>query len=235
MGVRKFECFAMAIVRSPNQKSKLLATSPGQKSVPTAAVGLRVRRGLVAAMEQQMWFFGCDAACADGNLLVRYGFQRYRQEVQPGESSSYSFFWRPPADKNMPVAQVDLHGWCAALHPLGSHRTEGGFLYVRARNRIGWYDAVAPPAPGEYDEQAAARQAFRSLGRSPEAGFCRAAARFLGWIEEYEGWIEAACGPGYRRRCFGRAPLPWLPPNEARDWLGRYCQEITRFVCQFES
>ena len=101
-------------------------------STPGGCGGLRVRRLLVAAMEQQMWFFGCDAACADGNLLVRYGFRRYRQEVQPGESSSYRFLWRPPAARDTPPAQVDLHGWCAGLHPLGGSRMEGGFLYVRA-------------------------------------------------------------------------------------------------------
>ena len=180
-----------------------------------------------------MWFFGCDAACADGNLLVRYGFERHRREVQPGESSSYRFLWRPQEGQDAPEAQVDLHGWCAGLHPLGSRRAEGGFLYVRARQRVGWYDAPTPPAPGEYDEQAAARQAFRALGRSPEAGFCRAAARFLGWIEEYEGWIKAACGPGYRRRCFERAPSPWLPPEQGRAWLTGYRHRLAIFTDPF--
>ena len=198
------------------------------KAVPPSSItGLRVRRFLVAAMEQQMWFFGCDAACADGNLLVLYGFRRYRPENHRGESSRYRFLWHPPSAEPSPesAAKVDLHGWCAGLHPARSNGA-GGFLYVRARNRLGWYDAPEPPTPGAYDDDPAARRAFRLLGCRPEPGFCRAAALFFGWVEEYESWIERTCGPGYRRRCHGRAPLPWLPPTEARVWLGRYRQEV---------
>ena len=182
---------------------------------PAGCVGLRVRRFLVAAMEQQMWFFGCDAACADGNLLVRYGFRRYRPAGHRGESSRYRFHWCSSADSRSAgradeAALVDLHGWCAGFHPR-ARRSPGGFLYVRAGNRLGWYDAPLPPAPGEYDDDPAARRAFRLLGRCPEPGFCRAAALFFVWVEEYESWIERTCGADYRRRCHGRAPLPWLP------------------------
>lgn len=168
-----------------------------------------------------MWFFGCDAACADGNLLVRYGFHRYREAEHPGDSSRYRLRWCPAAGTGLPDAQVDLHGWCAGLHPLGTHRMEGGFLYTRDRNRLGWYDAPAPPVPGDYDSRV-----FHTLGRRPETGFCQAAARFLAWVSEYENWIEGTCGPRYRSRCFERAPLPWLPPFEGRAWLASYRQHL---------
>lgn len=199
--------------------------------VPPRCFGLRVRRALAAAMEQQMWFFGCDAACADGNLLVRYGFQRFRLSGHRGESSRYRFHWRCSERALVGClhavedALVDLHGWCACLHP-GTDGAQGGFLYVRAGNRLGWYDAPHPPMPGEYDDDPAARRAFRLLGRRPEHGFCRAAALFLSWVEDYEGWIERTCGADYRRRCHGRAPLPWLPPGEARGWLAQYRGEL---------
>lgn len=198
----------------------------GWPLVPTGCDGLRVRRFLVGAMEQQMWFFGCDAACADGNLLVRYGFARYRREQHRGESSCYRFLWCPDPGQTVPVAQVDLHGWCAGLHPVGPGSPAGGFLYLRARNRLGWYDAPAPPAPGDHEDDPAARRSFRVLGRCPEAGFRRSAAHFLGWLEHYERWIEAACGPRYRQRCFERAPQPWLPPSDGRRWLARYRQDL---------
>ena len=220
----------MSTVRSSKQKSKRLATKISHKSLLDTADGLKARRCLVAALEQQMWFFGCDAACADGNLLVHYGFRRHRLEDHPGQSSSYHFLWRSGGDLSLPATQVDLHGWCAGLHPLGDHGAEGGFLYVRARNRVGWYDAPTPPVPGAYDEEPAARRAFRTLGRCPESGFCRAAMRFLTWVEEYESWLECTCGSDYRRRCFERAPLPWLPPAEARGWFARYRQAISRHV-----
>ncbi len=193
--------------------------------VPAAAVGLKARRCLAAAMEQQMWFFGCDAACADGNLLARFGFRRHRPEGHRGESSCYRFLWSPDGAAGDGAARVDLHGWCAGLHSGG--KDGGGFLYVRAGNRLGWYDAPQPPAPGAYDDDPAARRAFRLLGCRLEHGFCRVAVLFLGWLEEYEGWIEQTCGPDYRRRCFQRAPLPWLPPADARGWLARYRREIT--------
>ena len=195
-------------------------------------VGLRVRRFLVAAMEQQMWFFGCDTTCADGNLLVRYGFKRYRLKGHRGETSRYRFHWRRSArvaagcHDAVEDALVDLHGWCAGLHR-GTCGGRGGFLYVRAGNRLGWYDAPQPPAPGEYDDDPDARGAFRLLGPRPERGFCRAAALFFAWVDDYESWIERTCGPDYRRRCHGRAPLPWLSPMEARGWLARYRQELS--------
>lgn len=174
-----------------------------------------------------MRFFGCDAACADGNLLVRYGFQRYRRETHRGESNCYRFLWRSKTGEDAPPAQVELHGWCAGLHPLGSRCRDGGFLYVHARNRVGWYDAPEPPAPGDYGDNPVARHTFRPLGRSPEAGFRRAASRFFGWVEEYESWVEATCGPNYRGRCHQRAPLPWLPPTEARAWLAAYRHDLS--------
>ena len=198
---------------------------------PVGYVGLRARRHLVAAMEQQMWFFGCDAACADGNLLVRYGFQRYRSGEHRGESSCYRFHWHLPPGASSDCcdagdACVDLHGWCAGFHP-GARCGWGGFLYVRAGNRLGWYDAPQPPAPGEYDDHPRGRRNFHLLGRRPGPGFCRVAGLFFGWVEEYEDWIERICGPDYRRRCHQRAPLPWLPPLDARGWLARYCEALT--------
>ena len=195
---------------------------------PVGCIGLRVRRFFVAAMEQQMWFFGCDAACADSNLLVRYGFERSRCDDHRGDSSCYRFRWRPRKMGGDAVdASVDLHGWCAGLQPLGAESREGGFLYVRARNRVGWYDAPEPPAPGDYDDLPDARRAFRALGRRPEPGFCRAAARFLDWLEEYEDWIKASHGFRYRQRCFERAPQPWLPPERGRAWLSDYRQALS--------
>ncbi len=204
-----------------------MATTSSGRIVPTGAAGLKVRRFLAGALEQQMWFFGCDAACADGNLLVRYGFGRYRRESHRGESSCYRFRWHPKTRRDAPAAVVDLHGWCAGLHPVGASRREGGFLYVRAGNRVGWYDAPEPPAPGSYDDLPTARRAFHALGRTPEPGFCRAAARFLDWLEGYESWIEDACGCRYRQRCFDQAPLPWLPPERGRAWLAEYRQELS--------
>ena len=213
-------------------KSGLAGRRERRTAVPLGVTGLRVRRFLVAAMEQQMWFFGCDAACTNGNLLVRYGFRRDRPEGHRGKSSRYRFLWQPAAAHYRlagPAAEpfrVDLHGWCAGIHP-ERHGGAGGFLYVRAGSRLGWYDAPEPPAPGEYDDDPAAVRAFRLLGRDPESGFRRAVSLFLGWVEEYESWVERTCGLDYRRRCHARAPLPWLPPSEARGWLARYRREIT--------
>ena len=220
--------------RSPHQipprgrKANAPSLRKHPDDLPTDIAGLRVRRSLVAAMEQQMWFFGCDAACANGNLLVRYGFHRHRPEDCRGKSSRYQFLWRRAAGSTvagpgLPDARVDLHGWCAGAHHC-KEAAQGGFLYVRGGNRVGWYNAPQPPAPAEYDDDPRARHSFRLLGRHPEPGFRRNAALFLAWIEEYESWIEMTCGPDYRRRCFQRAPLPWLTPAEGRAWLARYRQ-----------
>lgn len=198
--------------------------------VSNDACGLRNRRSLAEAMEQQMWLFGCDAACADGNLLLRYGFERHVPAQPRGRSSCYRFRWRAADDRGTTTGSparplVNLHGWCAGLH---THEStgEGGFLYIRAGNRLGWFDAPEPPLPGDYDDQPAARRALRLLGRDPESGFRRVAGLFLRWLEEYEDWIEASCGSNYRRRCFERAPMPWLRPEEGRAWLINYREAL---------
>ncbi len=165
---------------------------------------------------------------------MRYGFGRYRIEDHRGKSSRYRFHWNPSSrsatGRHTAVpAVVDLHGWCAGIYA-DSPGGPSGFLYVRAGNRLGWYRAPQPPDPGEYDDDPQARRAFRVLGRHPELPFCRVTALFLDWAEEYEIWIERTCGPDYRRRCHERAPLPWLPPAEARDWLACYRADLAR-VC----
>lgn len=194
-------------------------------NAPVGIVGLRVRRFLIGALEQQMWFFGCDAVGRNGNLLERHGFRRCRQDHPRGRSSCYRCEWTLDA-ASAALAQtatvtVELHGWCAGLHINGGPH-QSSFLYARAGNRLGWINVPEHPAPGEYDDCASVRRSFCLLGRRPDEGFQRTAGLFLRWMEHYEAWVDATCGIHYRQRCHEMAPLPWLPPVSGRAWLRAY-------------
>lgn len=196
---------------------------------PTGAAGLRVRRFLIDALEQQMWFFGCDAVGPNGSLLERHGFRRCRQDLPRGRSSCYRCEWalNPTAAAlvKTATATVELHGWCAGLH-LDGGPCAGSFLYARAGNRVGWLNTREHPAPGDYDACANVRRSFSLLGCRPEPGFQRTAALFLLWMEEYERWVDDCCGVRHRERCHQLAPLPWLPPAQGRSWLREYREAL---------
>ncbi len=84
------------------------------ESAPGGITGLRVRRFLIDALEQQMWFFGCDATGRNGNLLERHGFHRCRQDHPRGRSSCYRCEWALNAANaslmGVAAATVELHG-----------------------------------------------------------------------------------------------------------------------------
>ena len=42
-------------------------------------------------MEQQVWCWGRDVECRDGNLLMKFGFERYRDNDSDFRSTCYRF------------------------------------------------------------------------------------------------------------------------------------------------
>ena len=176
--------------------------SRGAPSVPP----LKIYRYFLRGMEQQMWFFGQDARHG-GNLLRRYGFESFRSSQQG--SSRYRIAWR--------CAVVEMHSFCAGLYRADAP----GFLYIRGRSGAFRYQGSQPPdpecfchAPIEIPEHTdACDPFFAALGL------------FTQWLEEYEAWLENLVGPTYRARLFPHCPLPWLPPEQARRWLGRFGEE----------
>lgn len=186
-----------------------------RKSVePEAPFDQRFRRWLAAGLEQQMWFLGCDcAAGGEHNLLVEYGFRKFRDPGQSGRSSRYQLH---RADASV----VDLHGFHAAVLAPGA----GAFVYLRGRQQSYATDDV-----GLFDPGAWTPQRMSSFPR-PEAARSTLSAglAFLQWLLDYEAWVEGKMGPRFRQHCHRRAPLPWLPPARANDWFDALRQRLTR-------
>lgn len=144
---------------------------------------------------------------------MRHGFSRFRPENTTGASSRYGL------DLAGGGGRIELHGWCAGLYG-----AEGGFIYVRAGERIAFYEAPCPPEPGGYGSDC-----LHAPGRRPQPRYGRACAAFLAWLLAYEDWTIATFGSRYRARCHQLAPRPWLPPAEARRWLaghGSFCNQV---------
>lgn len=184
----------------------------------TARLPAAVRRCGTSLLNQQFWLWGQDIRRQDGNLLLRYGFERAR----------------PPEG---------VHGSRCYTLRLGEHRTVAlwGFGLFRGDRSLGglylsrfklspllsesgeppvavWTPAQLPPflQPANADDLARARSSL---------------AAALRWISAYESWILEEMGPAYRRDCLagwsrpigGAASIPtlWLRLAQRCDAMSR--------------
>ncbi|MEM7008737.1 MAG: hypothetical protein AAF462_06320 [Thermodesulfobacteriota bacterium] len=168
-------------------------------------INQKTYKQLIRGLEQQLWFFGQDTAVREDNLFEQYGFSRYRTPGHGG-SSRYKITW---CDRT-----VDLHSFCVGIY--GDNHD--GFLFVRAHDQAYCYLGEKPPLPGRY------RSSFLMLPKDKESKgrFYEASCEFLEWIEDYESWIDATYGKGYRLDCYARYHRKWLAPDQARKWFREY-------------
>ena len=158
-----------------------------------------------AGLQQEMFFWGCDAAHPEGNLLVQFGLTRIARCHSGGEGSSrYRINWRG--------GTVELHSFCAGWYPQSGE----GAVYIRHRERLYACSSKEPLTPGAYESEYHAAS-------PPDAmlGTCRP---LLEWVSEYESWVSAHTAEGYRHKCWMRllshmGGRPWLPPEKAHEWL----------------
>lgn len=153
-----------------------------------------VRRFGGRLMEQQVWCWGRDVECSDGNLLVRYGFERHRDNNTSERSTCYR------------LDQDDLHLCLWGFGMFFGSRELGG-LYL---NRFDFCPIWAPIEslslnihwPNELPIFA------RPRGRSQWQRARQLRKLSLFWIAGYESWVRANVGLAYRRQCVAT----WLRP-----------------------
>lgn len=165
---------------------------------------MKIYHYLMRGLEQQMWFFGQDVRHGS-NLLARYGFLPSRETGLQG-SSRYRFVSE--------VGLLELHSFCVGLY----REKQPGFIFVRGRMNAYLHGGKAPPHPGRYLGESLA------IPRSEWEwqAFQEAAGSFLGWVLDYERWIDRLAGENYRRALQPHCPMPWLAPESARAWLQAY-------------
>lgn len=174
--------------------------------VPSVAASRRrsLVRDVCGCLQQQMFFWGCDAGHRDGNLLVRFGLTRIARRESGGEGSSrYRMDWRD--------GTVELHSFCAGWYP----RFGDGVVFIRSRERLFSFSGAEPLTPGFYEEE---RQ--RASTADAMLHNCRP---LVEWVAEYEFWVQTNTAKDYRHKCWMRllsrkGGKPWLPPEEAAQW-----------------
>lgn len=139
-------------------------------------------------LDQQMWCWGCDIRRREGNLLLQYGFNRWRPPEGTLESTAYQF--------DAPTgSQVVLWGF-----GLFYGDTANGGLYLKRF-------AFAPLWCPNTDLRAALwRPEELPEFRSPQTARERCSVRrlvsaALHWTAQYETWVLATLGLDYRHQC----------------------------------
>jgi hypothetical protein len=174
------------------------------RQVSQLQIPSRIRSLGRALLDQQLWCWGRDITRPGGNLLLEYGFERFRPPEDWSGSSRYTY---SPA----PGEWVTLWGFGV----LYGEDALGG-LYLRRRS---FSPQLLPEARPE--------QPVWSPGqltglRSPTAGECTAANRLLHcfcvWNARYESWVQRAAA-GHRRECVAAWSKAVLPAGEmAGGW-----------------
>ncbi len=183
--------------------SKSSATRP--RSQIRAIVG-----DLAQLMKQQMYFWGCDARYAGGNLLIQMGGKRLAKVRQSGEGSSrYRFLWQG--------GTIELHSFCAGWY--SSDSTVPGVTFIRGLERFFASNGESPLTPGRYEQD-------RLNSATPDK-ILSICSPLMEWLADFEQKIEEAMSPRYRESCFEQyrqygEHRPWLPPAAASKWLTQW-------------
>ena len=159
-----------------------------------------------ALLTQQCWCWGQDVRHPEGNLLLRYGFER--QRPPQGESGATTYWLRL-----LPNSFVALWGF-----GLWYGEAERGAIFVGRFDFAPRFSAeYALPLPvwlpaqlGEVAVPASTHE--RRLARE-------LLQRSLNWVATYEQWAMDNTGLEYRRRCLEAWSQEYLPPEQvAATW-----------------
>ena len=147
-----------------------------------------VRQFAAALLDQQMWCWGCDIRRREGNVLLQYGFSRWRPPAGTLGSTAYQLDTRPSC-------QVVLWGFGLFY----GDAAYGGLYLKRYAFAPLWCPnpdlRAALWRPEELPE-------FRHAQTPRElTSVERLLSAVLHWTAEYETWVLATLGPDFRRQC----------------------------------
>ncbi len=178
------------MLHAPEDEIAIRSTRLGQGwCMPTT-----VRRFGEKLLAQQLWCWGRDIEYASENLLMRYGFRRYRDKESWDRSTCYR------------LDRDDLHVALWGFGMFFGRRDLGGLFLGRFDFCPDWapieslsfgihYPEELPDfgRPSGQDQWLRARQLWASL---------------LLWISEYECWAIETAGMEHRQQCVAT----WLRP-----------------------
>lgn len=184
---------------------------------------LDVRKTGTALFDQQMWCWGQDIRCPEGNLLLAYGLTRKPPPETVKGSSRYHW-------SGSETHQLLLWGFGLAYMQIGT-----GGLFLK---RFGFTPRLLAGDP--LNQIWALDQLPRvRLPRTSEEGqkTLTLFAALLRWISRYEQWIQETCGCAYRQHCLS-AWQKTICPAEAivEEWnrLATVCQGFSALTVEGE-
>ena len=159
------------------------------------------RRGMVL-LNQQCWAWGRDILRPEGNLLLKYGFQKTKPPKGVEGSTQYSF--RMPSGTG-----IRLWGFGVFYG-----RTRGIYL-----NRYEFEPRVARIANDLWCAD--------GLGLTPPLRRYSGLRSVLLWIASYEEWVLTTYGRTYRKQCLSG----WKKKSVSPDFVPQQWVELADDVC----
>ena len=161
-------------------------------------------------MEQQVWCWGRDVEHPSGNLLMRFGFERHRDQSSTDRSTCYR------------LDQEKLH---VALWGFGMFfgcRDLGGLYLGRFEFCPGWAPVESLSLSIHWPEDLPAFS--RPQGKAQWLNARRLWKASLNWIAKYETWVRTTAGLAYRRDCVDN----WLRPSVRADKIAAAWRYLSR-------
>lgn len=147
-----------------------------------------IRRLGAKLMHHQCWFFGRDIWHPDGNLLIRYGFERFG--VSPGEKGGNAYRLEIGDSRQLVVWGFGVFFGAA----------ERGGIFIK---RYDFEPLLLKKARFEKPVFHCDKLPFHCAPRT-EKEFSKSvslAAELIAQIQLYEKWIDRTCGKAWREEC----------------------------------
>ncbi|MEM7803246.1 MAG: hypothetical protein AAF633_28910 [Chloroflexota bacterium] len=158
-------------------------------------------------LHQQMWLFGRDILCPEGNLLYQYRFTHERSEKRGG-----SMYTRLDDDR-----QIVLWGW-----GIWFGQAEKGAIFVNRFKAQPRYTHVATLSQTIYREESLPHLTHRVDSQTQVEAMSQLWAELLQWLAAYEAWVIDKVGPSWRQAAlkpFNHAVTPLVAVDQlAMQW-----------------
>lgn len=135
-------------------------------------------------LHQQMWLFGRDILCPEGNLLYQYQFTHTHAESRGG-----SMYTRWEGER-----QIVLWGWGIWLG-----QAEQGAIFVNRYKAKPRFTAVPALTQAIHREEALPHLAYRVTTEAQAQAMHQLWADLLHWLAGYEAWVLAEYGRSWRQ------------------------------------
>lgn len=155
-------------------------------------------------LTQQCWCWGWDVRYAEGNLLLRYGFDRQRPPQNESGATTYSLRLLP--DRFIALWGFGMwYGDARGAIYIGRFNFEAKYFPQSQLPVSVW----TPPQIEALHQEMSTR-----MDVSQWRLICELLQDALRWVGDYEQWLLANSGLEYRRNCLEAWSQKFVPPEQ---------------------